>query len=140
MKMIINRILLILLATIALSCTRDADKIWKGSTIGDPGKYQLTDNGLMLVISIDNGLVRYEMIDSLGNILLKNQRNIGVYQKWAFYFDQHESLWVMSSDIGNAWWKKDTNRGGYEYIIMDYLFDKSIIPEDVHTHVGGFIK
>ena len=113
---------------------------WKGGKIESPGSYHYDRENLTLNVSLENDLVRYELIDSLGNPLLKTKEDINKYQKWALLLDENESLWVLSSDIGNAWWERDTVTQTYSYTKIDHLFDQSSIPRNVYSEIKEFFR
>jgi len=129
--------LLVLMA----SCDQKREKKnWDGGKIELPGSYHYDLKNLTLNISLEDNLVRYNLIDSLGNKLLETKDDINSYQRWALFLDENESLWVLSSDIGNAYWKKDTATQTYIYTRIDHLFDQSIVPKKVYSETKDFFR
>ena len=120
---------------------------WMSTAIGTfvvdttiTGTYYYPQSNLTLKVYLENGFVRYNLKDSLGGQLITYKENISTYQKWAFFIDENKSLWVLSSDIGNTWWRRDTDRQLYTYIRIDHLFDKSTIPKDVYQEIKEFLR
>ncbi len=136
-----HRIFYIALFLIIFSCSEHKDAVsWDGELIEREGTYTNLANGLSVDISIEDGFVRYAMYDSLDNQLLKFNENISAYQRWAFIMDEDGSLWVLSSDIGNAVWKKNLDTKKYEFIKMDMYFDKSTIPKSIYNKIKPYVR
>jgi hypothetical protein len=128
-----------LLAITMMSCYQQGEvKDWKGGKVESPGTYHYAKKTLTLDVRIEKGFVKYSLKDSLGNELLSTKDDISKYQRWALFFDEDESLWILSSDIGNAYWKKNEKNQTYTYIRIDHLFDISTIPPKVYAEVKDF--
>jgi hypothetical protein len=124
------------LLLVLLSCTKTV-RHWKGGSITSPGNY-IHDNTLLIEVDIEDDLLKYTMKDDAGNEILRNKYNLSILHKWALYLDKDESLWVLSSDIGDGLWKRDSATNQYSYIGFDHYLTAREVPEDLYNDLKDY--
>jgi hypothetical protein len=108
--------------------------------IDSEGTYYNSDKSLKLHIYIENNFVRYMLQDKRGKELVRFNENISAFQKWGFYLDNNDTLWVFSSDIGNSFWVKDKKGNTYSEVIMDHLYDDKKVPQEIFKETRQFFS
>ena len=70
-----------------------------------PGTYPCKSGKLALVVAVSSSnIVEYKILErSTGQQLVASNAG-SVYQRWFFLWDDTDSLWVHSSDIGGTVW------------------------------------
>src|SRR5688500_17973920 len=96
---------LVVLIFIVQSC-KESTCDWKGGEVADYGTY--CNNELKLKVSEEDNYLKYEVRNNEGAIVIKNDENISVVQRWALFLDKDKKLWVFSSDIGHSCWIRDS--------------------------------
>ena len=112
---------------------------WQGGAIKEPGIYYYKDNNLQLKVFIENKLLKYEMVDSSGKVLLRNGEITGsVLHNWAFYLDSEKNLWALSSDLGHVKWDYDPDQNKYSPVVLHHNIDRDIVPASLYRDLYEF--
>lgn len=129
---------LVLFLLIFLASCSDSKKIdYTNVIINTPGLYWVGENKLEIKI-IDN-LVKYSLLNTKGDILVKPKHNISNHQKWMVLWDG-ERLWFDSSDIGGEVWVIDTN-GTYTNISFNNLGSLSKrMPKKMYQRIVKYVE
>lgn len=107
---------------------------WEGSRINKVGVYK--NNHLKIIASELDYQIDYIVLDSKGVTLIISDNKFSSFQRWALHLDGDENLWVFSSDIGDACWKKDSVYGKY----IKHEFTKLLSKDDLSPEVWYTLK
>jgi hypothetical protein len=88
---------------IALCCSPSCD--WPGGEIREFGKF--CNGEVTITVDEKDNLLKYEVRNNKGDVLIVQDMNISVVQNWGLFFDSKKNLWVFSSDVGTSVWEKD---------------------------------
>ena len=138
-KFKINTSMCTLLVFSLLICCNHTEKNWIGGAVWKPGTYVHKDSSIKLKVYIDDKFVRYIMWDNKNNELLRSNRNISDLHKWVIYLDKGKSLWVLSSDIGDARWSK-TPSGIYTYEEFGRHLTKIEMPPEIENDIAEYFE
>jgi len=112
-------IILSALFTILLSCSGQPERhVLTIGPIEHFGIYTSTDKITQLSVFEENSIVKYKMIYNK-KIVIESNDNIGSFQRWFFFWDSKENLWIYSADIGTSVWAKDQQGNYTQYGIKD---------------------
>jgi hypothetical protein len=74
-----------------------------------PGEYRVSGGRCVVVTEGPHGLISYAAKDHNGATLLAATQPFSDSQRWYLYWDEHDQLWIHSSDIGTFVWSKDAD-------------------------------
>jgi hypothetical protein len=137
MKIIDQRFALLIIYLTTIACSKNNDQ-WKHGAITKEGEYQATD--MKIVVRIENDLVNFKGFDYAGRSLLQNPHAISALHRWALYLDKDGSLWVLSSDIGDSIFKKDSITGMYKYSQFNHYLKKNDVPNYLYDDLKSFVS
>jgi hypothetical protein len=129
-------LVLLMIYLTAMSCSLN-HKDWKQGSIVKEGKYQSAD--LEITVQVENDLVSFTVLNHAGNILFKNPHSFSALHKWALYLDKEESLWVLSGDIGDSIFKKDST-GIYNYSQFSHYLRRKDVPDYMYDDLKDFVS
>lgn len=104
---------------------------WKGGEITDYGTY-CNDDIEVKVYEEDNYL-RYEVRNAKGDLAVRQDVNISVFHHWGIFLDNKKNLWVFSSDVGHALWKRNPLNGEYARKHFPYKITRDSVPDEVYS-------
>ena len=86
-----------------------ADGSRRPSVINKPGDYLVgqTRHSLRVWIGPGDTIVRYEVKDATGLMLIASKERASCVGTWGLFWDQKDRLWLVSSDIGTYLWERD---------------------------------
>lgn len=87
------------------SCRYQRKENWQGGKIDRPGEYDIQKGGYKILVTDDSNLIKYTVLNSKGETIIRSNDNVSAFQRWALFWDSVGNLWVQSSDIGDAVWK-----------------------------------
>lgn len=137
MKYILRTVVILILLGHCFSCDKSVQN-WKSRAIREPGNYLNKKTGLLLKVQVENSLVKYTLINDTGEQVLKQQRDFSDLHNWALYLDRKNSLWILSSDIGYALWRKDSTTNTYEYTEFDHFLARKEVPMELADALPEF--
>jgi hypothetical protein len=130
----IKRISMIFIVFYLGSCSSEPE--WKGGIITEAGVY---DNGMLKVVVKDQDYaLSYLMVRSNRDTLFCSDREFSSFHRWALHLDNENNLWIFSSDIGHACWKKDLTHETYNKQEYFGPISKDSIPADVYNTLKYF--
>lgn len=112
------------------SCGYQRHDNWQGGKIVRTGEYNFAKGGYKIVVTNEDHLIRYRLLNSNGDTVIRSNDNISSFQTWALYLDSVGNLWALSSDIGDAVWRQSVD-GKYK---KEFITDSSLrntIPAEI---------
>ncbi len=89
-------------------------KTWDGKVIVETGTYYIERNEYVISVSKDDKLMlHYSVLNEHGDKIIKSVEHASVVHRWCVFWDEENTLWVWSSDIGGFFWEKNKT-GKYE--------------------------
>ncbi|MDL5050859.1 hypothetical protein QQ054_33205 [Oscillatoria amoena NRMC-F 0135] len=129
---------LLVLIFVTQSCKESACN-WSGGEITDYGTY--CNGDLKIKVYEEDSYLRYEMRDKKDDVAVKYDMNISVVHHWGLFLDNDKNLWVFSSDIGDAVWKRDSLTGEYSKKIFHHSLTRDSVPSELYaSSLKRFIK
>ena len=125
----------IVLILIMYSC-ESPKKHWNSDVITNPGVYEY--NGLSIHVSDQNDQVWYSVLNSKGDTLITKDRKFSTFQRWAIQLDQNMNIWILSSDIGHSYWRRNSSNEQYEKHEFFGKIHRDSIPDDVFKTLSNF--
>jgi len=126
--------ILLILSVVIWSCK--LEERFAGGVIQKPGIYKIGDS-LIIEIVIEKALVEYSVRDVEGKLKIKTIHPFSDYQAWAFYLEDNGNLWVISSDIGYAYFEVDKDND-YKYHELPRGVKLQNIPEPIIKDLPEF--
>jgi len=128
--------ILLLLIYASPSCKKSR---WESGEITNYGTYNNTD--LKIKVYEENSYLKYEVRNEKNEVVIKNDDNLSVVHQWGLFVDDDKNVWVFSSDIGDAIWKRDTITGKYaKRVFRDWLTRDSVPDELYASSLKRFLK
>lgn len=122
----IKIILLILLVT--TSCN-DTECNWKGGEIIELGEY--CNDEVKIKVYEKNDYLKYMVLDKNNDLIIQEDMNISLFQRWGLFLDKKGNFWVFSSDVGDCVWKKDST-GRYHKTTFYHQLTKDEVPLELY--------
>jgi len=112
---------------------------WKGGEIIDYGTY--CNDDFKIKVYKEGNFLRYEVENKKDDVAIKNDMDISVFHHWGLFLDNDKSVWVFSSDIGDAVWKRDSVTGEYRKRMFHHFLTRDSVPNELYaSSLKRFIK
>ena len=109
---IVAMILLLVIGLVLWKALWAERVIQPGTVISGTGSYSVPLASVKLRVWTEGGILMYEVRDNIGKLLIRSKERASTYSQWYLLWDEKNSLWVLSSDIGNSVWQSAAN-GAY---------------------------
>src|SRR5213595_169360 len=84
----------------------DANCNWMGGEITALGDY--CSDEVRIKVYEENDFLKYIVLDKNNELIIQEDMNISLFQRWGLFLDKKGNFWVFSSDVGDCVWKKDS--------------------------------
>jgi hypothetical protein len=120
---------MLFISFITTSCN-NANCNWTGGEIIDFGEYCNED--FKIKVYEKNHYLQYVLLNKDNGLIIQEDMNISVFQRWGLFLDKKGNLWVFSSDVGDCIWKKDSATGRYRKTTFSHQLSKGEIPPELY--------
>ena len=124
-----------LFAALMSACSRDVPTRGDG-LISDRGVFSSPSGSSQLVVgSSSKSLVDYKIVDVETKREFKPNFLFSDAMRWAAFWQDDDTLWVQSSDIGLSVWKRDT-QGDFSHILLG---ERKEMIQNIPTEIWDFM-
>ncbi len=124
----IKLILLILFMTTTSCNNTDCD--WPGGEITDFGEY--CNGEIKIKVYEKNDYLKYTVLNKNNELILQEDMDISLFQRWGLFLDKKSNFWLLSSDVGIYVWEKDSATGRYRKKTFYHKLGKDEVPSELY--------
>ncbi|WP_254091510.1 hypothetical protein [Dawidia soli] len=104
---------------------------WTGGEITDYGEY--CDGEFKISVYEKDNRLKYEVRNRNDELVIQQDMNISVFQRWGLFLDKKKDFWVLSSDVGISVWRKDPDTGQYRKHTFYHRLGKDDVPPELYA-------
>jgi hypothetical protein len=103
---------------------------WMGGEIVDFGEY--CNGEIKIKVYEENSYLKYIVLNKNNDLVIKEDMNISIFQRWGLFLDKKGSFWLLSSDVGIYVWEKDSATGRYHKKTFYHKLGKDDVPPELY--------
>ncbi|MEO9964790.1 MAG: hypothetical protein ABJF11_03310 [Reichenbachiella sp.] len=136
---IVRYVLFALVTLVTSNCKNTIDES-NNRAISELGIYTYKNENLKIIAYEDKHALKYIMLDSTYNVLLRDNFKISLFHNWGLYLDENKNLWVLSSDIGHSCWIYNDSTNTYTNQVLYGKIDEYSLPKGLLNAFGRLIR